>query len=209
MVARKFNNEPKEAVRISSNVMFYSLLIAFPIAVGGTTLSGPIINFLYKNSFAEASTSLRILIWWVPISFATNTLGHILAAIGQQKKVFYISAMNAILNVAVNLYFIPRFGAVGASITTVATEVIGIVFLTSIVTKQFGWVYQMGRLAKTCIASLVLLPLSLLSDKLHIIILTASGAILYFAALIMLRAITKKDIDQLKFIIFNRNTHII
>jgi O-antigen/teichoic acid export membrane protein len=209
MVTRIFNKEPKEAVRIASNAMFYSLLIAFPIAIGATTLSGPIINFLYKNSFAEASTSLRILIWWVPISFATNTLGHILAAIGQQKKVLYISAINAVFNVIANFYFIPRYGAVGASMTTVATEVIGIVLQTSIVAKQFGWVYQMGRLAKTFIASLVLLPLGLLSGKLHIMILIALGAILYFAALVILRIITKKDIDQLKVIIFNRDPYTI
>ena len=40
-------------------------------------------------------------------------------------------------------------------------------------------------------------------------ILIALGAILYFAALVILRIITKKDLDQLKVIIFNRDPYTI
>lgn len=202
MIAKKFRADQSEAVRVASNAMFYSLLIALPIAVGTTVLAGPIIHTLYKNSFAEASSSLQILIWWLPISFATNILGHILAAIGLQRKVLLVSAANAIFNVTANFYFIPKFGAVGAAITTVTTEIIGIVLQTMIVTKYFGWVYQLGRLAKTSLAALLLISLIWFSGSVHIVILIGFGALLYITALLILGVLGKKDLIQLKNVIY-------
>jgi O-antigen/teichoic acid export membrane protein len=209
MIAQKYNTNREEAVKVASNAMFYSLLIAVPIAVGTTVLADPLIRFLYKSSYAEASVSLRILAWWIPVSFATNIFGHILGAIGLQRKVLLISILNAVFNVAANCYFIPKFGAVGASIITVATEIIGLVFLTFVVTKHFGFVYQVGRLLKIVIASLILIPLIGLSRSIHVGILIGFGIILYIMALFILRALAKKDLEQLKAIIYpNRFHHI-
>jgi O-antigen/teichoic acid export membrane protein len=207
MIAKIFSTNRAEAVKVASNAMFYSLLLAFPIAVGTTALAKPIIHLLYKNSFAEASFSLRILIWWIPVSFATNIFGHILGAIGLQRKVLLICVLNAVFNVAANFYFIPKFGAVGASITTVATEIIGFVFLTIVVTKHFGFVYQVRRLLKIFLASLILIPFIWLSGSIHVGILIGFGIILYITALFILRAIEKKDLEQLKAIVYTTRFH--
>jgi O-antigen/teichoic acid export membrane protein len=207
MIAKIFSTNREEAVKIASNALFYSLLLAFPIAVGTTALASPVIHFLYKNSFAEASSSLRILIWWIPVSFATNIFGHVLGAIGLQRKVLLISALNAIFNVTTNLYFIPKFGAVGASITSVATEVIGLVFLTIVITKHFGFVFQVERLIKIVLASLILIPLSAFSQSIHVGILLVLGIILYLIALFVLRVLGKKDFEQLKAILNPNRFH--
>ena len=203
MIAKIFSKNRPEAVFLASNAMFYSLLLAFPIAVGTTVLADPLIHFLYKDSFAAASSSLRILIWWIPVSFATNIYGHILGAIGLQRKVLLITVLNALFNVAANLYFIPKLGAVGASITTVATEVFGLFFLTIIVTRHFGFVYQIVRLLKVICASLILIPLMALPQSVHIGISAGLGTALYLTALFFLRAIGKEDLEQLRTILFS------
>ncbi len=207
MIAKIFSTNREDAIKIASNAMFYSLLLAFPLAIGTTVLAGPIIHLLYKNSFAEASSSLRILIWWIPVSFATNIFGHILGAIGLQRKVLLISAINAVFNVVTNLYFIPKFGAVGASITTVATELLGFISLTIVVTKHFGFVFQVRRLLKIVLASLIIVPLIGFSRNIHVGILIGFGIILYIMALFILRALGKKDFEQLKAIIYNNRFH--
>jgi O-antigen/teichoic acid export membrane protein len=207
MIAKIFTTHRAEAVNIASNAMFYSLLLAFPIAFGTTVLAQPIIHFLYRNSFAEASSSLRILIWWIPVSFATNIFGHILGAIGLQRKVLLIAAVNAVFNVAANFYFIPKFGAVGASITTVLTEIIGLISLTVVVTKHFGFVYQVGRLFKIVLASLILIPLIELTSSMHLGILIGLGILSYIVALFLLRVLGKKDFEQMKAIVRPRRFH--
>jgi O-antigen/teichoic acid export membrane protein len=201
MVAQKYSTERAEAVHVASNAMFYSFVIGFPIAVGATILADPIIHFLYRDSFAEASSSLRVLIWWIPVSFTANTLGHILGAIGQQKKVFYVAAINAVFNISANLYFIPKYGAVGASLTTVATDLLGATIQSFIVTKHFGWIYQVRRIGKTFLASLFLVPLILLSGKIHLLLLILFGIIIYTAMLFIMNILSKHDIERVKKII--------
>jgi O-antigen/teichoic acid export membrane protein len=173
-----------------------------PIVVFATGLAGPIIHFLYRDTFAEASSSLRILVWWLPVAAITNILGYVLGAIGLQRKVLLISIMNAVFNVIVNFYFIPHFGPVGASITTVATELLGFMLLASIVRKHFGHVYQVGKFLRVACASLFILPLMYFDHVFNVIVLGLAGTAIYSTALFLFGALKKQDIQNLGNAIF-------
>ncbi|RPI04745.1 MAG: flippase [Ignavibacteriae bacterium] len=202
MIAKEYNSDRQTAVRTTSNAMFYSLLFVMPIAVFTTGLAGPIIQFLYRDSFAAASSSLRILVWWLPVAAITNILGYVLGAIGLQRKVLLISVMNAVFNVMVNFYFIPHFGPVGASITTVATELLGFVFLASIVRKHFGHVIPRDKFLRVACAALFILPLMVFGDRVNIILLGLASVAIYSIALFLCGAINKQDLKNLGFAIF-------
>ena len=203
MIAKEYESDRQTAVRATSNALFYSLLFVMPIVVFTTGLAGPVIHLLYLDSFAEASSSLRILVWWLPVASITNILGHILGAIGLQRKVLLISSINAVFNVIVNFYFIPHFGPVGASITTVATELLGLISLSMIVREHFGNIYQTERLLRVMYASLFLLPLVFLGSVIHIVALALVGISIYFAALLLLGAIKSQDILKLASAVFS------
>jgi len=197
MIAKEYKSNRQTAVRATSNAMFYSLLFVMPIVVFTTGLASPVIHFLYRDTFAEASSSLRILVWWLPIASITNILGHVLGAIGLQRKVLLISGINAAFNVIVNFYFIPHFGPVGASITTVATEFLGLVSLNMIVREHFGNIYQTEKLLRVVCASLFLLPLVFFGGMVHIVVLALAAVAIYFTALLLLGAIKSQDILKL------------
>lgn len=201
MVAKHFKTDKDLAVRTASNAMSYSLLIALPIAIGATIVAPEIIHFLYKDTFSEASASLRILIWWVPVSFATNVLGHILGAIGLQRKVLTVCIINAAFNVLANLYFIPEYGAVGASIITVATEIVGLVIQTFIVTRNFGRVFQGSKLGKVGLATLTLLPLAFLPQTTHIGTSVGLAVVAYCAALFAVGILRRDELEHMKTIL--------
>jgi len=206
MIAKEYESDRQTAVCATSNAMFYSLLFVMPIAVFATCLAGPVIHFLYRDSFAEASSSLRILVWWLPVAAITNILGYVLGAIGLQRKVLLISIINAAFNVVVNFYFIPHFGPVGASITTVATELLGFVLLAFIVRKHFGHIYQTRKFLLVACASLFILPLMFFDRVFNVIVLGIAGAAIYFIALYLLGALKKQDIRNLGNAIFaNQN----
>ena len=120
-----------------------------------------------------------------------------LGAIGLQRKVLLIAITNAVFNVIVNFYFIPHFGPVGASITTVATEILGFVLLALFVRKHFGHVYQPGKFLRVACASLFILPLMVLNGQINVVVLGIASAIIYFIALFLLGAITTQDIRKL------------
>jgi O-antigen/teichoic acid export membrane protein len=206
MVAKEYTSDRQTAVRATSNAMFYSLLFVMPIVVFTTGLAGPVIHLLYREAFSEASSSLRILVWWLPVAAITNILGYVLGAIGLQRKVLLISLINAAFNVSINFYFIPHFGPVGASITTVATEILGFVLLALIVRKHFGHVYQPGRFLRVACASLFILPLMFLDRAFNVIALGLGSAVIYSIALFLLGALKKEDIRNLVHAIFvNQN----
>ena len=203
MIAKEYRSNRQTAVRATSNAMFYSLLFVMPIVVFITGLASPVIHFLYRDTFAEASSSLRILVWWLPIASITNILGHVLGAIGFQRKVLLISSINAAFNVIVNFYFIPHFGPVGASITTVATELLGLVSLSMIVREHFGYIYQTEKLLRVVCASLFLLPLVFFGGVIHIVVLALAAVAIYFTALLLLGAIKSQDILKLASTVFS------
>ena len=79
----------------------------------------PIIHALYGARFAPAAPLLAVLIWSEIAIFFGGTLSNALFAEGLQKFVLMTTVVGAVINVALNLVLIPRWGAMGASWATV------------------------------------------------------------------------------------------
>lgn len=92
------------------------------VAVVCYVARGPIIQLVSGRGFAEAVPLLRILALGVPLLYLNFGLTHFLIARDLGRRNLILSAMMLVLNVALNLVAIPRFGALGAAWTTVLTE---------------------------------------------------------------------------------------
>ncbi|MBI1805769.1 MAG: flippase [Ignavibacteria bacterium] len=204
VVAQNYQQNSENAVRISSHAIYYSLLFSLPIAFGATVMAQPLISVLYKESFASAVLTLQILVWWLPIMYVTNVLGHILGAIKLQKLVLAVSSINALVNIGMNLILIPLYTDRGAAVTTVLTELLGLCVLSYIVVRRFGSVFDIKRITRLAIANLIILPIVFFNTALNVGILILIGAVLYTGALFGLRAISMQDITELKRIFFSR-----
>ena len=62
MIARLYETERENAVKLSSDVIFYALIFSLPIAFGGTLIASQFIGQLYLPSFGEAAFILQILL---------------------------------------------------------------------------------------------------------------------------------------------------
>ncbi len=97
----------------------YMLLAGAALSLTFCVGARPIIHTLYGAQFAPAAPLLAVLIWAeIPIFFA-GTVGNALFAAGLQKFVLISTVSGAVINVALNLVLIPRWGALGASYATV------------------------------------------------------------------------------------------
>lgn len=81
-----------------------------------------IIETLYTPSFKPAGTTLKILVFMALITYIHVLYYHILLIFDQQKKIFFVVLVGALINVVLNLILIPRFSLYGASIATVITH---------------------------------------------------------------------------------------
>jgi O-antigen/teichoic acid export membrane protein len=117
----------------------YLFIIAFPIGVGTTILADRFILLFYGEQYAHSIIALRILIWMFVIGSMAWLLGIVLQSTNRQ-NLFAISAgITAVFNVVANLIIIPYLSYVGASITTIASEIL-MVGLLFYVPRCFMWV---------------------------------------------------------------------
>ncbi|MFM2308130.1 MAG: hypothetical protein RLY87_250 [Chloroflexota bacterium] len=71
----------------------------------------------------EAATALRVLIWYLPLSYTTGVVQYALIAIARQKAITWAFLVGTVINVGGNLLLIPLYGAIAAAVMTTLTEV--------------------------------------------------------------------------------------
>lgn len=101
------------------------LLISFSL-IGTLSIfvSAPFIIRIFTGSFSWPEiTSLRILVFALPFAFLNHFAGYTIIAIGQQKKALHISFFALLLNLVLNLIFIPRFSFIAAAVILILTQV--------------------------------------------------------------------------------------
>ncbi|MGQ9706815.1 MAG: flippase [bacterium] len=101
-------------------MLFFGLLCLIII----TPISKPIITLIYGSPFAQAYNILNILIWALPFIFVNFILYSILICLGLERYNMITTMICLLFNVILNMFLIPRFGALGAALTTVLTEII-------------------------------------------------------------------------------------
>ena len=114
--AKKESSEKYE-----SNLIFLMRILIYLsiiIAVGMTFLSEYIVLFLFGNEYLPSSLPLSIHIWVGIFVFIGIASSKILILENLQKIYLIQTLAGAILNVFLNIYLIPKYGAVGSSFAT-------------------------------------------------------------------------------------------
>lgn len=176
------------------------LLVGLPVTIG-TMLTAPQITRLFGGELAEAATPLVVLSIAVFGVYLGAIFGHAVVAINKQKTAMWIYGSNAILTLAGYLYFIPRFGMMGAAWMTVFSELYAGFFLYLLVKKSTGVALSISTAVKLFLATLLMaIPVMMLPDT-SIFIIAPIAALVYAAGALLTRAVT---IAGLKDVFWNR-----
>jgi O-antigen/teichoic acid export membrane protein len=95
------------------------LLIALPVTVGVSLLSGRIVDLLYGAAFAPSSLILAIIIWDVPLLTFNAFCGNLTTALGLERPASRIYLASTLIGIALYILLIPPFGMVAAAGVTV------------------------------------------------------------------------------------------
>ncbi|MCZ6755637.1 MAG: polysaccharide biosynthesis C-terminal domain-containing protein, partial [Gemmatimonadetes bacterium] len=93
-----------------------------PIAIGGWVLALPLVATVFGTAYSPAAPAFAILVWSIPLSLVRDIPIVALITHGQERTVLRVTGMAMVLNIALNVALIPRFGMVGAAVATVVTE---------------------------------------------------------------------------------------
>ena len=126
----KLYAENANLLKVSFEQSFkYSLLILLPLCIGVYFYSPYIIDLIYSSQYALASPAMQILIWTVVFLFINGVATSLLNSIGKEVSVTKIYLVAALFNIVLNYLTIPVWSYIGASITTVLSEILILVLM--------------------------------------------------------------------------------
>jgi O-antigen/teichoic acid export membrane protein len=196
-LTRQAVSAPHTLTAIYDRALRYLLVLALPIAVGAATLADQIVLFLFKAAYLPAVPALQIVIWVVPLMFASEFLGYVVLIAGDERRAARAVIVSTGFNVAVNLLVVPRFGFLGAAVMTVVTEAVLVgqyVWMLRGQMRQLDW----GRvLLRPLLAALLMGGLVLALRGLPLLLNVAVGALAYGGLLLLLGVIGR---DELRFV---------
>ncbi len=193
----------------------YMLYLALPIALGTTLLADKIIILLYPGleGYSNSIITLKILIWALALIFVNTVMANVINSINEVKYSSFVIGINAVINVGLNLIFIPEWGLnlsyMGASITTVICEVIGFILNYSFLSKKLASLNLPVIFAKPIFASGVMGAFIFFFSS-HIgLYLTIPMAILfYLLSLYFMKSFDSVDVRIWKEVLSRRRTNI-
>jgi PST family polysaccharide transporter len=107
-----------------------AIWVAAPVAISLQTAG--------NADFGPSIDVLRILGLSLPAFFLTNVLVFTLISLGSKRLLPAVYLLAGIINVAANVWLIPKMGTVAAALTTGLTEAIILVFLAALVWSVMG-----------------------------------------------------------------------
>jgi len=100
--------------------------LAYLIAIPGSLLAPWITHLFYGAGFAGADAILSVQIWASVFVFLGVAREQVFLAEGWTRLSLATTALGGVLNVGLNLVLIPRWGALGAAIATVVSQIVAV-----------------------------------------------------------------------------------
>lgn len=112
----EFDKDDKDGF-IGNNYSFYSF-ISMIVCAGLLLINIPMAKILYSKDFFQAWKCVPFLLVGTVFNGIAQFEGSLFAAVRKTKSVATTTVLGAVVNIIMNLLFIPKWGAVGAAFAT-------------------------------------------------------------------------------------------
>jgi O-antigen/teichoic acid export membrane protein len=155
-------NDFKKIFQKTFNVL---AIFAIPLTAFLLLRAGDIVGIINGVGFEDSAPVLSILSVAIALIFFGNLGGNALIALDLQKKGVWFYFSGALLNISVNLIFIPKFSYLATAWSTVATELLITLGIFALIYKETKILPNVAALIKpivvTILVAAVLRPLGL------------------------------------------------
>ena len=188
-------NEVKTVLRYS---LKYFLLLAIPATFGLSLLSKSILTILTTPEIASQG---YLITPFVALSaLLTGAYAIFLQVMVLKKKTKIVGAIwivAAILNLGLNLIFVPYIGILGAAITTLFAFILAFILVTYHSFKYLRFDIDLNFILKSVFASIVMSLVIIKwnpTELLNVLIVIGVCAVVYAMILLLLRGVKKEEI---------------
>jgi O-antigen/teichoic acid export membrane protein len=166
-----------------SGAIRLSLLVALPFVVGGALIAPRLMQLIFGSEYAPAGSALRLLLISLFFIALHGPTRNLFLAYDRLSWETAIMGFGVIINVALNLFLIPRFGLDGAAFATAAAEAM-VLAACAIAVDRLGVRASIKPLMTPLLAAAAMaFALALIGINSSPILAVALGAIVYTGSL--------------------------
>ncbi|MFC2161148.1 flippase [Acidobacteriota bacterium] len=174
--------------------------LALLLALVTMLLARKFIFLMYGEGYEASVVPLQILVWGTALMFVTSIQATTFVAANRQILSLKILLMAGVLNISLNLLAIPKYGYIGASITTVITEIFILIKGLTLLEKE-GYKLKVAHtwlapIIGIMAAGFIVILLSWLN--VNVFLITAAGCLVY-GIIVFLIGVNKEDKSLVKF----------
>lgn len=201
--------DEKKIVKFKTYLIYslkYYLMIAIPSIFGLSVLADELLSILSTPEFSSGAILVPFITSGVVLYGVYSIFHYVLTSAKRTDLIAISLGISSVINITLNILFIPKLGLSGAAIATLITySFTGVVVLFlsyKYVKFEIDWVF----ILKNIVASLVMASLIILFDPsglLEVMVVIVCGALLYFIILFMLKSFNDEETK-----IFKERLHI-
>lgn len=181
------------------NLYFHSTrllgMAILPVIIFISFFAKEIILLMYKTPYLPSAPALSLLVWTLFFIFINAPVGNIIATSNTMIAFLPYAIGNTLLNIVLNFLLIPQYSFMGASFTTLLTEITGFITQLYFANRVLGNARQMLRIiGKLVLAGGITSLAVYLANMAQIFPLTVIVLIVtYLASLFVLNVIQHED----------------
>jgi O-antigen/teichoic acid export membrane protein len=185
VISRRSAQGNEKMREIMENSIKALMIIALPASLSLAILARPVVILVLGNEFPESIPVLQVLALVVIPTYFRNLLGVAFIAAEQQIEYAYISGGVLLINVIIDLVFIPQLGYWGACIGAISAEMVRMLLCFWRIQYYIGsiniWSIVKRLIIPSFLMTIVLWGFSYVSW----ILAAALGAIVYFVYILL------------------------
>lgn len=200
LTARYIFTDKDKFHSISDKTFKFFVILIIPIVIGTLFLADGIIRLIGGGGFTESADVLRIIIFSLTFIFFGSFFNNILLAGNLQKKMMIALGVCAVFNISLNFYLIPHYSYIGASITSVFTEMLVVIFGFYLTRKYLKYTPRINNLSSMFVSGIAMAFFLFIFQGFNFFIIALGSTAVYLVFLYMTKAISQDEIKSL----FNR-----
>lgn len=176
----------------------YLIALSMPIAFLGIVTAKPFILLIYGDEYSHSVIAWQILLIGISFMFLWNIFIVLLNSTNHPKIPFIGGMIGALVNVILNYFLIPAYGYLGASVSTVISELVLFSFLFIILSK-YGYKFDLIKSSlRPILATVLSIPIIFLVRDINILAIVLIGSIIYILILYLSRFFDAEEIKLLR-----------
>ncbi len=133
------------------------IFISFPMCLGIAAVASPLITLWLGEGYGDAVNCLTVLAFMIPLKCVGDIICYqVMMCAGKESYLMYSYLITMGVNFVNNLILIPRFGAFGASIASLISEIIVFILVFGAARKYQQYKLDMKNLVLTLASSAVM-----------------------------------------------------